>query len=397
MTTLNLPPFHFALAPRSLGFFHRGFVALLLSATMLAALPNHAAERGPGITYVHDEVPDAPWSIHIIKVDRTRADLQFETTLGKGRQIGMGLVSDQLKNLPAELGRAIAAVNGDFYKLGNRYAGDPNGVQIIRGELVSAPISSHSCFWITADGEPRITNVHSNFRVTLPNGTSAPVGLNEERSKSAVVLYTAANGNNTGTSDGVEIVLARSTNGPWLPLRVGETYTAVVKEIRASGGTALDDQTMVLSVGPKITSQVESLKVGDTLTVSTATTPDMKGSLTAMGGGPALVRGGEAGKFSGLQRRDPRTALGWNKDFFYLVVVDGRQRTSAGMTFVELSGYMAKLGCDEALNLDGGGSATLWVFGHVMNSPSEGRERPAANALVVLRKSQPAARSNPPD
>jgi exopolysaccharide biosynthesis protein len=58
------------------------------------------------------------------------------------------------------------------------------------------------------------------------------------------------------------------------------------------------------------------------------------------------------------------------------------------MTFPELANYMANLGCDEAINLDGGGSATLWVFGNVLNNPSEGKERPAANALVVLRKEQ---------
>jgi exopolysaccharide biosynthesis protein len=56
------------------------------------------------------------------------------------------------------------------------------------------------------------------------------------------------------------------------------------------------------------------------------------------------------------------------------------------MTFSELATYMLSKGCDEAINLDGGGSATLWVYGHVMNNPSEGKERPAANALLVVRK-----------
>jgi len=47
---------------------------------------------------------------------------------------------------------------------------------------------------------------------------------------------------------------------------------------------------------------------------------------------------------------------------------------------------MAELGCEEAINLDGGGSATMWVLGQVVNSPSEGRQRPGANALVVMRR-----------
>ena len=56
------------------------------------------------------------------------------------------------------------------------------------------------------------------------------------------------------------------------------------------------------------------------------------------------------------------------------------------MTFAELADYMIKLGCEEAMNLDGGGSATLWFFGQVVNSPSQGDERGMANALVLIQK-----------
>ena len=59
------------------------------------------------------------------------------------------------------------------------------------------------------------------------------------------------------------------------------------------------------------------------------------------------------------------------------------------MTFAELADYMLKLGCTDALNLDGGGSVTMWLVGNVVNSPSQGRERPAANALVLVQKPKP--------
>jgi len=57
----------------------------------------------------------------------------------------------------------------------------------------------------------------------------------------------------------------------------------------------------------------------------------------------------------------------------------------------ELASYLVKLGCQEAMNLDGGGSATLWVLGTVINEPSEGRPRPAANALVLVQKPRTGA------
>jgi exopolysaccharide biosynthesis protein len=36
------------------------------------------------------------------------------------------------------------------------------------------------------------------------------------------------------------------------------------------------------------------------------------------------------------------------------------------------------------MNLDGGGSATFWLDGKVMNSPSDKQERALANALVIV-------------
>ena len=348
--------------------------------------PAHAPEHTGGINYIHDTVEDVPWSIHIVKVNRAHADLRFETTLGSGSRLGMGVISDQVKSLPAEAGRPLAAINGDFFKSHENYPGDPEGLQIMRGELISAPRPTHSCFWIDAAGNPRLTNVQGRFTATLRNGTVVPFGLNEERASDDAVLYTPANGLSTRTSGGVELVLTRGTATNWLPLRIGETYTATVREIKTDGDARLNPDTMVLSAGPKAAALLGRVKSGDVVKISTGTTPDLRGSPTAIGGGPALVRGGKALPFTGLQPRHPRTALGWNKDYFFLVEVDGRQRSSAGMSFPELATYLANLGCTEAINLDGGGSATLWAYGNVMNSPSEGHERPAANALVVVRK-----------
>jgi exopolysaccharide biosynthesis protein len=70
-----------------------------------------------------------------------------------------------------------------------------------------------------------------------------------------------------------------------------------------------------------------------------------------------------------------------------MVSVDGRLKNiSVGMTLNELADYMSDLGCVEAMNLDGGGSSTLWYDGKVQNRPCDGYERPVANSLVVLLK-----------
>jgi exopolysaccharide biosynthesis protein len=153
----------------------------------------------------------------------------------------------------------------------------------------------------------------------------------------------------------------------------------------------LAPETVVLSLGPSLAAQAPSVQPGATVRIVTETIPDLAGVNMAIGGGPALLQDGKPMQFSGLFKfRHPRAAVGWSKEHFFLVEVDGRQANiSVGMSFPELADYMAKLGCEQAMNFDGGGSATLWAFGMVRNSPSEGDERPAPNALVVLKKAAP--------
>ncbi|MFN7131188.1 MAG: phosphodiester glycosidase family protein, partial [Myxococcales bacterium] len=84
--------------------------------------------------------------------------------------------------------------------------------------------------------------------------------------------------------------------------------------------------------------------------------------------------------------RHPRTAVGLSQDArtLYLAVVDGRQTASVGMTCTELGNLMKGLGAYDALNLDGGGSSTMYVAGRgVVNSPSDGTERVVANHLAI--------------
>ena len=87
-----------------------------------------------------------------------------------------------------------------------------------------------------------------------------------------------------------------------------------------------------------------------------------------------------------------RTAAGINRngDILWLVLVDGKQPFySEGATLKELADIFISLGCDRAINLDGGGSTTLAVKQAnqvtVLNAPIHTkipmRERPVANHL----------------
>lgn len=113
----------------------------------------------------------------------------------------------------------------------------------------------------------------------------------------------------------------------------------------------------------------------------------------ALGAGPALVMDGvrritadeEVFFGTSIPETHPRTAAGYTAGGdLLLLVVDGRQDESRGVTLEELATLMEELGAVEALNLDGGGSSTLVVAGTRLNRPAGGDvEREVMSALVV--------------
>ena len=88
--------------------------------------------------------------------------------------------------------------------------------------------------------------------------------------------------------------------------------------------------------------------------------------------------------------RHPRAALGVSPGRLLAVVCDGRSRRDAGLTLEELARLMADLGCQDAINLDGGGSTSLVNAGRLRNRPygavdrPEPGGRPVSTALVFV-------------
>lgn len=85
--------------------------------------------------------------------------------------------------------------------------------------------------------------------------------------------------------------------------------------------------------------------------------------------------------------RHPRTLIGSDaQGMIWLVTVDGRHPAlSLGMSFTELHQLSRRLGLRSALNLDGGGSTTMWVAGEIVNHPSDpGGPRKVSDAILVV-------------
>ncbi|MDB6125667.1 MAG: hypothetical protein JWQ71_4660 [Pedosphaera sp.] len=379
------------------------FLTLILVGTSLskAELAPTYSVVVPGLDYGTLRETNHPWSIHIARLDRTHVDLDITTTLAQGKIVGLNSVANQAKTLPAKVGKPLAAVNGDFFVIAKGpYQGDPGGLQVLQGEMVSSP--NGPSFWAEPKGKLHLENVTPKFKATLAGGEAVSFGLNQERKPgsavakvhepkpSEVVLYTPTFGPSTRTTNGLELVLERVEGKPWLPLHADKKYSARVREIRAGGDTALVPGIAVLSIDPGVTNKFAKAQPGTIIGLSTDTSKDVSQANTAIGGGPILVTHGKeqqwlADKGTNVVRH-PRTAMGWSDRYFYLVVVDGRQKgLSMGMSFTELAHFMKSLGCTEAMNLDGGGSSTFWLNGKIMNSPSDKHERSVANALVIVQ------------
>jgi hypothetical protein len=96
--------------------------------------------------------------------------------------------------------------------------------------------------------------------------------------------------------------------------------------------------------------------------------------------------------------RHPRTVVGLapKRSELIIMVVDGRRPgISVGMSYAELAAEMIRLGCRQAINLDGGGSSVMAVRDpgvgtfRILNHPSDGRERPVANVLGISVRDGP--------
>jgi exopolysaccharide biosynthesis protein len=136
-------------------------------------------------------------------------------------------------------------------------------------------------------------------------------------------------------------------------------------------------------------------------------TPDSDGLDAAISGWPMIVKECRAVGSKELPGSDaftrsphPRTALGISDDgtLLYFVVADGRRTGVPGLTLAELGRFMAdKLNVCSAMNLDGGGSAAMWVGDHIVNRPSDGVERPVGDHVaVILRRDFNGCDNAPP-
>jgi hypothetical protein len=331
--------------------------------------------------------PATPISIWLLKTDPALADIR--AALANDEIVDTETVAET-----AVRHRAVAAVNAGFFLLPS---GDPAGVYKINGQLVSDTRRPRGAVGIIRDGAKTTLvfgRVTATMALRLPRRARADTrmeiaGVDTTRHRGRLMLFTPAYHAHTDTARGGLEWVVRGN-----PPRVAGAP-------QAGGKTPIPRDGFVLSYGgstapPPLSALTRGTRVELETTYASLDAPNGEWARAdaIVGGAGLLVRDGRIVRDWGPEQlaasfvdtRHPRTLIGTRPDgSVWLVTVDGRQpKLSAGMTLAELQSLSVRLGLNQALNLDGGGSTTMWVQGQVVNSPSDAAgPRKVSDALLV--------------
>lgn len=339
----------------------------------------------------------------MVEVDLTSPAVVVETARAKDAVRGRERTSAIAQRLRRAGVQVVAALNGDAFDL---ETGESLNNHISRGIVVRAVGGArllpqfldipNSQFALTADGKPLLEQFRFSGSVVARDGMALKIdAVNTLRRGSPLLLFNKYFGASTPVrQNAAEVTLARLAS-------LKDTLLCVVSRGPTAGGaTAIADSGMVVAgYGGAAAAFVSRLSLGDTVRVMLAMDPNHGPLKELIGGWPRLVRNGvsvfedpafpENPSASAFTRRHPRTGIGFSSDstVLYLLTVDGRQRKSVGMSHHEFARLMITLGIHDGLNLDGGGSTTLYVNGRVVTSASDPfGERPVGNCILVVRK-----------
>ncbi len=375
----------------------RAMILLIGLAVLAVGSVAPAEEVAPGITFTSYDAP-GPNRVHIVTVDRLRSEYKLKVGWPQKQR---NYTARQTVSTIASLYDAppahdvVAAVNASFFGT----VPSITGAAASDGEMLDQPDSNYETFLFGPTRLPMIRADigHVNGKLTFADGSSTTLhSYNKARDADTIVAYTPQWAPTTGTIDeGVEVMLADVS----YPMRSDKAVAGVVTAIEtgaASVNNAIPAGGMVLSaVGTPVATITSKVQAGDRLTMFFDTSDgrwnnaDM--AITGIGW---LLDNGAANtanwaKYAYSTQRHPRTALAWNDEHLYLMVCDGRCNGIVGMTFQEMADFLiGTLGATDAVNLDGGGSSTMWVNGQVRNLPSDncGTERAVGNAILLVRQ-----------
>ena len=343
----------------------------------------------PGLIYRMEVDTTTPLIVHALRFSPKSPGLKAMPELAGHTVNEEGTVKGRLT--PAQMAvqaSAIAAINGDFFSFTQ---GAPIGIMIREGELLTTPLRSRATFgW--GPQSSAIGMCTASVSITPEGGNLTAVDeVNQPCGQNQLAIYTPAEGIAQITGPHITALLSMG-NATWSPSTVLDaTLDSVLPD--ATETKVPDGKALLMATGDKM-ALLTAMHPGEKITIQLQTQGyDWEKIENVIGGGPVLVKDGkvavdaepEGFPASFYAKRHPRTAVGRTTEGdMWMVAIDGRQEISAGATLDETAKVMLRLGCVDAVNLDGGGSTCLSLLGVTVNRPSDGAERPVSNGILVF-------------
>lgn len=356
-----------------------------------------------------------PWNLEVITIDPKTYKGQLAGSFGpdlEKRETTSQLAADA---------HAIAAVNAGFFVMDPKAGaeGDPAGVGVYGGRVLSEPVADRPALVI--DGNKNTTSVQRltwSGSVASGSGSAALDGVDRipgliRNCGGAHDLPTPLAMHDTTCTNANEMVTFTPDFGPSTPsgpgLEVSVDSHGTVAAVSETRGMAVPPGGhTVQATGSNVAKLRALAPVGAKLKINTGLLGQdgkalaLNKSTTVLNGGPMLVKNGQedvTAKHDGMvhhndgnsffygwvHKRNPRTFAGTDaQGRTMLVTADGRSTASLGLSLKEEADVATSLGMVQAMNFDGGGSTTSVAGGAVLNTPSDGKERPIGDALLVL-------------
>jgi hypothetical protein len=339
----------------------------------------------PGIEYGDYQLytEAGPLAIHVVAVQSHRSDVHVANVLANNELESRG---ETVGSMAKRTG-AVAGINGDYFDIGN--TNRPLNIVVRNGQLLQMPRKRYALA-VTRDGSASIDEFGFLGQAQLGDKTISVDAIDQlPAPNGGTALLTPEFGAVPPQDNTTLIGLAQLDGTP--PL-ARYRVTSIADNLSAQ------PPGYYLAVGPAAYGEIDTPNEGDVVSVTGDLSPVGLDQLTtAIGGGPLILHNGSwiddpdgpnGGEFA---KRIPSSGAAIAPDgTLFLIEVDGRQPSvSVGLTRPEFSSLMRALGATEGLAFDGGGSSTIVVrrLGDadtsVVNSPSDGIERPVGDGLLV--------------
>lgn len=342
----------------------------------------------PGVEYskVRRDFSGQTVNIDLLRLDlkKVRIDLHHA---------GKSVIGTDLTSSIAVQNSGIAAINAGFFRLDKSpFLGDPVGMFMVDGNWLSEPTNNRIQLLInnkSSKTEIEFARTKPTESIRVGGEIFDVTGLNRERKKDDLIIYTPEFGRTTQTgSGGLEMVVVKGV----IMAMADDLGNAVIPPnglVISASGTFREG----LSKVAKDSGTVSMIRKWEGLP---AVFEKDRANLDVVAGVPLLIQNGriditwqlEKSSQSFVETRHPRTAVAKLKDGrFLMLVADGRTEDSGGIGLEDLAAFLLELGATDAMNLDGGGSTTMYVDGKVVNHPSDKEgERKVSDALVVTMR-----------